>query len=85
MTLLSIAVAGGLGTLWGPVLGAVVLGILPELFRPLVDYRMFLYAALLLMMIRFLPGGLLGGSTVMSLKNLKKKKEHLPKGGGKVE
>lgn len=85
VTLLSIAVAGGLGTLWGPVLGAVVLGILPELFRPLVDYRMFLYAALLLMMIRFLPGGLLGGSTVMSLKNLKKKKEHLSKGGDKVE
>ena len=53
--------------------------------QPLVDYRMFLYAALLLMMIRFLPGGLLGGSTVLSLKNLKKKKEHFSKEGGKVE
>ena len=40
--------------------GAVVLGILPEVFRPLTDYRMFLYAALLLLMIRFQPGGLLG-------------------------
>ncbi|MCF7934866.1 MAG: branched-chain amino acid ABC transporter permease [Synergistales bacterium] len=58
--LLSILVLGGMGTLWGPVLGAAVLGILPEVFRPLTDYRMFLYAALLLLMIRFQPGGLLG-------------------------
>lgn len=85
VTLLSIVVAGGLGTQWGPIVGALVLGILPEIFRPLVDYRMFLYAALLLMMIRFLPGGLLGGSTVLSLKNLKKKNEHSLKGDGKIE
>ncbi len=85
VTLLSMVVAGGLGTFWGPVVGAIVLGILPEIFRPLVDYRMFLYAALLLMMIRFLPGGLLGGSAVMSLKNLKGKKDKFSKGGDKVE
>lgn len=85
VTLLSMVVAGGLGTFWGPVIGAIVLGILPEIFRPLVDYRMFLYAALLLMMIRFLPGGLLGGSAVMSLKNLKGKKDKFSKGGDKVE
>ena len=83
VTLLSIVVAGGLGTFWGPVLGAFVLGILPEIFRPLVDYRMFLYAFLLLMMIRFMPGGILGGSTMLSFKNLLKKKEQ--KGGGKDE
>lgn len=75
VTLLSIVVAGGLGTFWGPLLGAVVLGILPELFRPLVDYRMFLYAAILLLMIRFMPGGLLGGSTMLSIKNLLKHKK----------
>lgn len=85
VTLLSIVVAGGLGTFWGPVLGAVILGILPEVFRPLVDYRMFLYAALLLMMIRFMPGGILGGSTMLSIKNLMKRKESFTKGGGKVE
>ena len=73
VTLLSIIVAGGLGTFWGPLLGAVVLGILPELFRPLVNYRMFLYAAILLLMIRFMPGGLLGGSTKLSAKKLFKK------------
>ena len=82
VTLLSIAVVGGLGTFWGPVVGAVVLGVLPEIFRPLVDYRMFLYAALLLMMIRFLPGGLLGGTDLMSVKNLKKRRKAAPHKGG---
>jgi branched-chain amino acid transport system permease protein len=42
------------------VLGAVIIGVLPELFRPLIDYRMLLYTVLLLLMIRFQPGGLLG-------------------------
>jgi len=73
VTLLSIIVAGGLGTFWGPLLGAVILGVMPEVFRPLVDYRMFLYAAILLLMIRFMPGGILGGSTMLSIKNLAKR------------
>ena len=60
ISMLSVVVLGGMGTLWGPLLGAIILGILPELFRPLIDYRMFLYSMLLLLMIRFQPGGLLG-------------------------
>ncbi len=60
ISMLSVVVLGGMGTLWGPILGAIILGFLPEIFRPLIDYRMFLYALLLLLMIRFQPGGLLG-------------------------
>ena len=62
----------------------VILGVLPEVFRPLVNYRMFLYAMLLLLMIRFMPGGILGGSTVMSIKNLTSGKKGA-NGGAKVE
>ena len=58
--MLSMVVVGGIGTLWGPVVGALIIGILPEVFRPLVDYRILFYTALLLLMIRFQPGGLLG-------------------------
>lgn len=65
IALLSTIVLGGMGTLWGPVLGAVILGALPEIFRPLVDYRMLFYMVLLLLMIRFQPGGLLGESSVI--------------------
>jgi branched-chain amino acid transport system permease protein len=60
VTMLSAVVLGGMGTLWGPVLGALILGVLPEVFRPLNDYRMLFYSILLLAMIRFQPDGLLG-------------------------
>ncbi|MFW5855212.1 MAG: branched-chain amino acid ABC transporter permease [Thermodesulfobacteriota bacterium] len=60
ISLLSMVVVGGMGTLWGPVLGALILSALPELFRPLVDYRILFTTTLLLLMIRFQPGGLLG-------------------------
>ena len=69
ITFLSMIVLGGMGTLWGPVLGALLLGILPELFRPIVEYRMLFYTVILLLMIRFQPGGLLGeGSLVRRLR-----------------
>ena len=78
ITFLSMIVLGGMGTLWGPLLGAVLLGILPELFRPLVDYRILFYTALLLLMIRFQPGGLLGeGSLVRKWRGLKPAGEHV--------
>jgi branched-chain amino acid transport system permease protein len=60
VSLLSMVVVGGIGTLWGPVLGALIIGVLPEIFRPLIDYRILFYTTLLLLMIRFQPGGLLG-------------------------
>jgi branched-chain amino acid transport system permease protein len=64
VSLLSMVVVGGIGTLWGPILGAILIGILPEVFRPLIDYRILFYTMLLLLMIRFQPGGLLGENSV---------------------
>ena len=63
VSLLSMVVVGGIGTLWGPILGAFIIGVLPEVFRPLTDYRILFYTTLLLLMIRFQPGGLLGESS----------------------
>ena len=65
ISLLSMLVLGGMGRLWAPVLGAVILGALPEVFRPLVDYRILFYTAILLLMIRFQPGGLLGEASAL--------------------
>lgn len=70
IVLLSMVVLGGMGTLWGPVVGAVILGILPESFRVLENYRMLLYTVLLLLMIRFQPGGILGESSILRRKLL---------------
>lgn len=68
VSFLAMLVLGGMGSQLGPIIGAVILGALPELFRPLVDYRMLFYTALLLVMIRFQPGGILGESSLIRQK-----------------
>ncbi len=65
IALLSMLVLGGMGTLFGPLVGALILGALPEVFRPLVDYRMLFYTVLLLLVIRFQPAGLLGEESAL--------------------
>lgn len=78
--LLSTIVLGGMGTLWGPVLGALILVSLPEFFRPLLEVRFLLYTVLLLVMIRFQPGGLLGEASAARrvLARLRPGKGHEP-------
>jgi branched-chain amino acid transport system permease protein len=60
ITVLCMLVFGGIGTNRGAIAGAAVLGAAPELFRFLADYRMLTYGALLLVLVRFQPAGLLG-------------------------
>lgn len=59
---------GGLASVSGAVLAAVVLTLLPELLRNvspgLVEWRMVLYALLLIVMMLLRPQGLLGGREV---------------------
>ena len=59
---LSMVVLGGLGNFWGAILGALVLGFLPELLRDFSVYRMLLFGLALILMMLFRPEGLLGGS-----------------------
>ena len=51
---------GGLGHVLGPVVGSVVLIVLPELLHRLSDYRLVMYGLLLLASIYFLPNGVVG-------------------------
>jgi branched-chain amino acid transport system permease protein len=57
-------IVGGLGTLWGPVVGAVLLQLLGEgtrgLFESAPGVSLILYGALLVLMVTFLPSGILG-------------------------
>jgi len=66
IVILCMVVFGGIGTRWGPIVGAVLLGILPEISRPIMEYRILIYGVLLLAMMRFQPGGLLGHESVLS-------------------
>ena len=57
---LTMVILGGLGNIAGAIVGAVALITLPEVFRFTADYRMLIYGAVLVLMIRFRPQGLLG-------------------------
>ena len=54
------AILGGMGNIVGAILGSVVLTVLPELFRSLVDFRYLFYGLVLVLLVRFRPQGLLG-------------------------
>jgi branched-chain amino acid transport system permease protein len=49
---------GGRGSILGPMLGTIILTILPEIAAPLAAWSTFLYAALLLAIVLAMPGGI---------------------------
>jgi branched-chain amino acid transport system permease protein len=66
------AIVGGLGTLWGPVLGALVLHLLADftrnLFGELPGINMIIYGVVLIAIVMFAPRGILGiGQSVRGL------------------
>ncbi len=58
--ILVMVVLGGMGSMLGSIVSAVVLTILPEALRSFSNYRMVVYSLLLIVMMIFKPGGLLG-------------------------
>jgi branched-chain amino acid transport system permease protein len=54
----AIVIVGGMGSIPGVVLGAIVLIGLPELFREIGEYRFLFYGIVLMFMMRFRPEGL---------------------------
>ncbi len=58
--LVTMVVFGGRFSLWGALLGTVVLTILPESLRVIKDYDILVYGVVLLLVMIFLPRGLVG-------------------------
>lgn len=58
--ILVMVVLGGMGSLTGSVIAAIVLTILPELLRDFASARMLIYSILLVVMMIFRPTGLMG-------------------------
>ncbi len=59
--ILSIIILGGMGSIPGSILGAIVLAAAPELLRGLAEYRQIIYGILIVFMVITRPNGLLGG------------------------
>lgn len=57
ITVLAYVIFGGRASVFGPVVGAVILLSLPELFRPFAEHRLLIYGATLILVITRLPEG----------------------------
>ncbi len=57
---LAMIVLGGLGNIWGAVLGAFVLSLLPEFLRGADVYRMLFFGLAMILMMLLRPQGILG-------------------------
>ena len=62
---LAMVVLGGMGTMSGPLVGALVINLLTEAFRFADEYRMVCYAVLIIAMMWIRPQGLVGASEGM--------------------
>lgn len=60
VNILSYAILGGVTTPVGPVLGAFILTALPEVLRPLHDFRMVFNGLIIILVVIFMPQGILG-------------------------
>jgi ABC-type branched-subunit amino acid transport system ATPase component/ABC-type branched-subunit amino acid transport system permease subunit len=64
---------GGRGSIIGPLLGTILLTVLPEFAAPLVAWSTFLYAVLLLVIVLVIPGGI---AELLDFKNRKPLETH---------
>jgi len=68
---LMMVVIGGAGTIWGALLGTAVLTSLPEYLRGLKDFEVLAYGGILMVVLLFMPQGVLEGMQKL-LKRMKK-------------
>ncbi len=59
VTVLLAIVLGGIGSIPGVIIGALIVSLLPEVLREFSQYRMLLFGAVLVIMMVFRPGGVI--------------------------
>jgi len=61
IVLLAMVAVGGMASVWGAMIGAALLTLLPEYLRAFHDYDILIYGSILLVIMIFLPQGLFAG------------------------
>jgi branched-chain amino acid transport system permease protein len=70
---------GGRGSIMGPLLGTIILTVLPEFAAPLVAWSTFLYATLLLLIVLIIPGGIADLLDYKNRRPLERHREIVPR------
>jgi len=71
--ILTMTILGGINSLFGPVLGAFITTLLPELLRGLRDYRAVANGLILVLIVLFLPKGLWNPAWLRRLAGMRSK------------
>ena len=71
--ILTMTILGGINSLFGPVIGAVIITVLPELLRSLKDYRAVANGLILVVIVLFLPKGLWNPAWMRRLFGMRRK------------
>ena len=79
---LTYIILGGRGTVAGPIIGAAIMSLLPELARPLADNRQFFQGALMMLMVAFMPHGVFDGFVLYMRKRRAAANDKAFKGSG---
>jgi len=76
--ILTMLIVGGMGSFLGPVIGAVFLVILPEIFRFLLEYRGVVYGLIMIATILFRPEGIAGVPGIIPTRGILSQPEKQP-------
>ena len=59
ITIIIMVYVGGIGSIYGPAMGAILLTLLTEMLRGFGEYRLWIYTLTLMLILFFLPNGLI--------------------------
>ncbi|MGD0971472.1 MAG: branched-chain amino acid ABC transporter permease [Desulfobaccales bacterium] len=77
--LVAMVVVGGMASIWGSLLGAGVLTVLPEVLTAFHDFEMVIFGAILMVVMIFLPRGLVRGLLdLREFRRYKRKESYIP-------
>ncbi|MEM4488953.1 MAG: branched-chain amino acid ABC transporter permease [Desulfurococcaceae archaeon] len=75
--ILSMSVLGGMDSIPGAFLGSFIVKLLPEIIRPLMELRLAFYSLIILVVLIFMPEGILGRRSILSRQLSKLMKKHI--------
>lgn len=73
-------VIGGMGSFWGPIIGAIFLTVLPEVFAGMPQYEPIIYGILVILVFFFMPKGLVDLPRLVRVKVLQPMSANFIKG-----